>query len=227
MISQKLKILILFLSTIKSYGVFNSIKIFFFEVYGLIYLWDLQSLTFDDKKSSKYHDTKQKGKYNVPYIPTPFYFLYLIKRMLNQLNIKRFNLIDIGCGYCRPAKYLAKKFELIFSGIELNKYIATKVKQEKNVNFKIYNFNLRDKKKTKYFFKKNLKKNLNNVVIISDTVEINQINKIFKLLNDKYRIILIFINVKYEQFQNKEFKIKKIILFKKKTRNIIFLKNFN
>ena len=227
MISQKLKILILFLSTIRSYGIFNSIKIFFFEVYGLIYLWDLRSLTFDDEKSSTYKDTKKRGQYDVPYIPTPFYFLYLIKKVLYQLNIKKFNLIDIGCGYCRPAKYLAKKFNLNFSGIELSKDITKKVIDEKNINFKIHNFNLRDKKKTKSFFKNNLKKNTNNVIIISDTVEINQINKIFKSLDNHTKIILIFINVKYKKFKNKKFKIKKTILFKQNSRNIIFLNNYN
>ena len=227
MISQKLKILILFLSTISNYGLFNSIKIFFFEVYGLIYLWDLQSLTFDDEKSSTYKDTKKKGQYDVPYIPTPFYFLYLIRKVLCKLNINKFNLIDIGCGYCRPAKYLAKNFNLNFSGIELSKDIAKKVIDEKNINFKIHNFNLRDKKKTKSFFKNNLKKNTNNVIIISDTVEINQINKIFKSLDNHTKIILIFINVKYKKFKNKKFKIKKTILFKQNSRNIIFLNNYN
>jgi len=225
--SQKLKILILFLSTIRSYGVFNSIKIFFFEVYGLIYLWDLRSLTFDDEKSSTYKDTKKRGQYDVPYIPTPFYFLYLIKKVLYQLNIKKFNLIDIGCGYCRPAKYLAKKFELSFAGIELSQDIAKKVIDENNKKFNIYNFNLRDVKKTKSFFKNNLKKNINNVIIISDTVEINQINKIFKALDNHYKIILIFINVKFKKFKNKKFKVKKTILFKKNSRNIIFLNNYN
>ena len=98
---------------------------------------------------------------------------------------------------------------------------------EKNINFKIYNFNLRDKKKTKSFFKNNLKKNINNVIIISDTVEINQINKIFKSLDNHTKIILIFINVKYKKFKNKKFKIKKKILFKQNSRNIIFLDNYN
>lgn len=227
MLSQKLKILILFLSTIKSYGVFNSIKIFFFEVCGLIYLWDLRSLTFDDEKSSPYIDSKKSGQYNVPYIPTPYYFLYLIKKMLFQFEIKKIRLIDIGCGYCRPAKYLAKKFELSFAGIELSQDIAKKVIDENNEKFKIYNFNLRDIKKTKSFFKNNLKKNINNVIIISDTVEINQINKIFKSLDNHTKIILIFINVKYKKFKNKKFKIKKKILFKQNSRNIIFYNNYN
>ena len=65
------------------------------------------------------------------------------------------------------------------------------------------------------------------MIIISDTVEINQINKIFKSLDNHTKIILIFINVKYKKFKNKKFKIKKTILFKQNSRNIIFLNNYN
>ena len=147
--------------------------------------------------------------------------------MLFQFEIKKIRLIDIGCGYCRPAKYLAKKFELSFAGIELSQDIAKKVIDENNEKFKIYNFNLRDIKKTKSFFKNNLKKNINNVIIISDTVEINQINKILKTLDNHNKIILIFINVKFKKFKNKKFKVKKTILFKKNSRNIIFLDNYS
>mgnify|MGYP005990687223 CR=1 FL=1 len=227
MITSKIKIFLLFLKTINCYGIVNSGKIFFFELIGLIFLRDLESLSYDDDETSSYLETKKTGEYNVPYIPTPYYFLYLIKKNLLASNIKKINFIDIGCGYCRPAKYLSKKFDLNFSGIELSKDITKKVMDEKNINFKIYNFNLRDKKKTKSFFKNNLKKNINNVIIISDTVEINQINKIFKSLDNHTKIILIFINVKYKKFKNKKFKIKKKILFKQNSRNIIFLDNYN
>lgn len=227
MIISKLKIFLLFLKTISSYGIVNSGKIFFFELTGLIFLRDLKSLSYDDDETSSYLETKKTDEYNVPYIPTPYYFLYLIKKMLFQLEIKKIRLIDIGCGYCRPAKYLAKKFELSFAGIELSQDIAKKVIDENNEKFKIYNFNLRDIKKTKSFFENNLKKNINNVIIISDTVEINQINKIFKTLDNHYKIILIFINVKFKKFKNKKFKVKKIILFKKNSRSIIFLDNYS
>ena len=130
MIISKLKIFLLFLKTISSYGIVNSGKIFFFELTGLIFLRDLKSLSYDDDETSSYLETKKTDEYNVPYIPTPYYFLYLIKKMLFQLEIKKIRLIDIGCGYCRPAKYLAKKFELSFAGIELSQDIAKKVIDE-------------------------------------------------------------------------------------------------
>ena len=226
MINKKLKIALLYFSTIKSYGIFNSAKVLFFEVIGLIYFQDINSLNYDDEKTSKYSESKKFEKYDVPYIPTPFYFLFLIKKTLIKLNIKKMKLIDIGCGYCRPAKYLARKFELSFSGIELNRSIAHKIIGENNHNFNIYNFNLRNLIKTKSFFKKNLNKNICNVIIISDTVEINQINKILHRLNNKVKIILIFININYKKFNNKKFKVIKKIFFKEKSRNIIFLRNY-
>ena len=38
--------------------------------------------------------------------------------------------------------------------------------------------------------------------------------------------MIIFINVKFEMFENKNFIIKKKIFFKSKDRNIIFLENY-
>ena len=226
MIIRKIKIFLLFLKTINSYGVINSINIFFFELIGLIYLKDFQSLSYDDDSTSSYLDTKKTKKYNVPYIPTPYYFLYLIKNNLLKLSIKKINLIDIGCGYCRPAKYFDKKFKIKFAGIELSKIITKKVREKKIKNFKIYNFNLRNIKKTNLFFKKNLKSNINNIILISDTVEIDLINKIINKLKKK-RIILILINIKFSSLKLTKFRITKKIIFKKQSRNIIFLNNFN
>ena len=227
MVNKKLKILQLYLSTINSYGIISSIKIFIFEILGLIFIKDLKSLNYDEEETSKYKDTKTSEKYDVPHIPTPYYFLYIIKKTLIKFHIKRFKLIDIGCGYCRPAKYLSKNFQLNFAGIELNQKIAKEVINESNRKFKIYNFNIRNSKKIKSFFKKNIKKNIDNVIIISDTVEIEQINKVFKKKGDKDKIILIFINVKYQKFRNKFFSIKRIFTFKKKSRNVVFFMNKN
>ena len=226
MIIRKIKIFILFLKTINSYGIMNSIKIFIFELIGLIYLRDLQSLSYNDDSTSSYLDTKQTKKYDVPYIPTPYYFLYLIKKNLLKLSIKKINFIDIGCGYCRPAKYFDRIFNIKFAGIELSKIIAKNVNNEKIKNFKIYNFNLRDIKKTNLFFKKNLKTNIDNIILISDTVEIDLINKVINKLKKK-RIILILVNIKFSALKLTKFRITKKIIFKKQSRNIIFLNNHN
>ena len=225
MISEKLKIIELYFKTIKNYGLINSLKIFFFEVLGLLIMQDLKSLNYNDDETSTYSDTKRSKKYDVPYIPTPYYLLYLIKKKLINYNVRTFNLIDIGCGYCRPAKYFQKKFNLIFSGIEINKSIAKEISQKKNRNFKIFNFSVRNLVKVNFFFKKNLRINIINIILISDTIEVQQINKILKNLNKNYKIFIILINVKYKDFKNKDFKINEKIFFKKKSRNIIILKN--
>ena len=226
MITSKIKIFLLFLKTINSYGIVNSGKIFFFELIGLIFLRDLESLSYDDDETSSYLETKKTGEYNVPYIPTPYYFLYLIKKNLLASNIKKINLIDIGCGYCRPAKYFNTIFKLNFTGIELNKKISNKITKQKIKNFKIYNFNLRNKKKTDIFFKKNLKDCENNIIFISDTVEIDLINMVLNKLKKK-KIRLVLINIKFSALRLKKFKITKKIVFKKQSRNIIFLNNYN
>ncbi|MDA7806212.1 hypothetical protein N8963_02875 [Candidatus Pelagibacter sp.] len=226
MIASKIKIFLLFLKTISSYGVVNSGKIFFFELIGLIFLQDLESLSYNDDETSSYLETKKIGEYNVPYIPTPYYFLYLIKKNLLKSNIKKINLIDIGCGYCRPAKYFNSIFQLRFAGIELNKKISNKITKQKIKNFKIYNFNLRNKKKTDIFFKKNLKDCENNIIFISDTVEIDLINMVLNKLKKK-KIKLVLINIKFSALRLKKFKITKKIVFKKQSRNIIFLNNYN
>ena len=226
MITSKIKIFLLFLKTINCYGIVNSGKIFFFELIGLIFLRDLESLSYDDDETSSYLETKKTGEYNVPYIPTPYYFLYLIKKNLLESNIKKINLIDIGCGYCRPAKYFNTIFKLNFTGIELNKKISNKITKQKIKNFKIYNFNLRNKKKTDLFFKKNLNDYENNIILISDTVEINLINKVINKLKKK-KIKLVLINIKFSSLKLKKFKITKKIVFKKRSRNIIFLDNYN
>ena len=226
MITSKIKIFLLFLKTINCYGIVNSGKIFFFELIGLIFLRDLESLSYDDDETSSYLETKKTGEYNVPYIPTPYYFLYLIKKNLLASNIKKINLIDIGCGYCRPAKYFNTIFKLNFTGIELNKKISNKITKQKIKNFKIYNFNLRNKKKTDIFFKKNLKDCENNIIFISDTVEIDLINMVLNKLKKK-KIRLVLINIKFSALRLKKFKITKKIVFKKQSRNIIFLNNYN
>ena len=226
MITSKIKIFLLFLKTINSYGIVNSGKIFFFELIGLIFLRDLESLSYDDDETSSYLETKKTGEYNVPYIPTPYYFLYLIKKNLLASNIRKINLIDIGCGYCRPAKYFNTIFKLNFTGIELNKKISNKITKQKIKNFKIYNFNLRNKKKTDIFFKKNLKDCENNIIFISDTVEIDLINMVLNKLKKK-KIRLVLINIKFSALRLKKFKITKKIVFKKQSRNIIFLNNYN
>ena len=85
---------------------------------------------------------------------------------------------------------------------------------------------MRNIKKTDLFFKKNIKSNTDNIILISDTVEIDLINKIINKLKKK-RIILILVNTKFFALKLTKFRITKKIIFKKQSRNIIFLNNHN
>lgn len=222
---KKLKLLILFFKAINSYGVINSTKIIFFELVELLTFKDSKSLDFEDNKTSSYKQSKKSKKYDVPYIPTPYFFLKIIKNYLHLVNLKKINFIDIGCGYCRPAKYLSRNFNVKFFGVDLDKNIVDQIRLEKNKNFKIYNFNIRNKKKINFFLEKNLKTKLCNIILISDTVEIQLINQLLNSINSKSRIIIILVNINYNKLKVKGFFVKKKIFFKNKSKNIIFLEN--
>ena len=112
MIRRKIKIFLIFLKSINSCAISTSAQIIFFEVVALIFLKDIKSLSFNDDKTSSYSASKKSSKYNVPYIPTPYYFLYLIKKYLFSLNINKINLIDIGCGYVDLLNICLNKFLL-------------------------------------------------------------------------------------------------------------------
>jgi hypothetical protein len=109
--------------------------------------------------------------------------------------------------------------------VELDTNISNEIIKEKNKNFKIYNFDLRNIKKTSLFFNKNIKANTNNLLLLSDTVEIDLINKILNKIENKAKITLVLINTKYKKLNIKNFKIKKKILFKHPLKNIILLDN--
>ena len=49
--------------------------------------------------------------------------------------------------------------------MEINKDISDEIIKEKNKRFKIYNFNLRNNKKTQIFFKNNFVNNIDNILL--------------------------------------------------------------
>ena len=218
--------LYLFFRIINNYGYKDSIKIFFYEFYYFIFLCDFISFKVVDEKTSSYIKPKGK-KYDAPHIPTPYYFLHLIKELFIKRNIKKINLIDIGCGYCRPEKFFKKKFKTTFFGIELDKNIIQEVNQDRIKKLQIYNFNIRNLKKIKFFFNKCLSKTIVNIIFISDVAEIDLVNSIIKKLNKEHKIYLLMINIKYKYFYSKNFKIQNKIVFKDKSKNIIIASNTN
>jgi len=200
----------LFLFNIKNYGYHNSIKIFFFELFGFIKNLNLKEFNFIEKSKTSYSKSKVSSFYNTAYIPTPYYFLYLINLQIKLYKINKFNFIDLGCGYSRPACYLISKGNKInYLGIDIYRYDNNKKK-----GYKILKHDLRDFKNTKIILNKFVKKNENNILFLSDPFDIKLIFKIITFLSlKKKNFFVIFVNVK-KNIQNKSFKL-------------IYNKNFN
>ena len=96
------------IENIYNYGTLTFIKIFYFELINILYSIKNKDLQIQETNNTSYNDSKIKSVYNTAYIPTPYYFLYIAKNYLKKLNINKFNLIDLGCGFSRPALYFDK-----------------------------------------------------------------------------------------------------------------------
>jgi SAM-dependent methyltransferase len=98
----------------KFYGLYNYIKIIFYEIFYQIYF-----LRFSDFKTNRPLNIKIKSKrnsYNEKYLPTPYYFLEIINQ---QIFNKRKVLIDFGCGNGRVLNYFNNRFSNLI-GFDLN-----------------------------------------------------------------------------------------------------------
>ena len=200
----------LFLVNIKNYGYLNSFKILIFELIGFIQFFNYKEFSFIEEKKTSYSGSKKFNTYNTAYIPTPYYFLYLINTHLNFKKMKQCKFIDLGCGYSRPANYfISKQKKIDYLGIDIYRYDKNKKK-----GYKILKQNLRNFKKTKIILDKFVKKNKNNVIFLSDPFDIKLVFKILNFLNlkgKKFFTILINVNT---NIANKDFKL-------------IYIKNFN
>ena len=205
-----IKLFKLFLFNIKNYGYLNSIKMLFFELVGFIKYFNHKEFSFIENRKTSYSDSKKFDTYNTAYIPTPYYFLYLINSQLKLNKINKFNFIDLGCRYSRPSNYLiskGKKFNYL--GIDIYHYDKNKKK-----GYKILKKDLRNFKKTKIILDQFIKKNQNNVIFFSDPFDIKLVFRILDFLNlkgKKFFTVLVNVNKK---FINKDFRL-------------IYLKNFN
>lgn len=116
----------LFLLNLKNYGYLNSFKIILFEI---INLKNFKNLRYIENKNQEYRNKFYKIKYNSPYSPTPYYFLYLIKKKIFNLN-KNFTFIDFGCGAGRVLNYYEKNFDNLI-GYEIDHYFTKFFKKKK------------------------------------------------------------------------------------------------
>jgi hypothetical protein len=209
----------LFLINIKNYGYLNSLKILLFEIIGFIQFFNYKEFSFIEENKTSYSSSKKLNTYNTAYIPTPYYFLYLINEHLKFKKMRQCKFIDLGCGYSRPANYfISKQKKIDYLGIDIYKYDRNKKK-----SYKILKQDLRNFKKTKIILDKFIKKDQNNVIFLSDPFDIKLVFKILNFLNlKKKKFFTILVNVN-TNIVNRDFKL--IYLKKFNQRNIKIYKN--
>ena len=97
----------LLIKNFKKYGLKNIFFIIFFELIYTLKLLDFSTSFFEKNESFNKKNRKKKNIYNAAYSPTPYYFLHLINNFfLNEkINLQKYYLIDLGCGYGRVLKF--------------------------------------------------------------------------------------------------------------------------
>ena len=214
---------------INRYGIIIILKSSLYELFYSIIYKDFSFFKYDkaDNEKVSYTDSKILNDYTAPNIPTPYYFLHLIKTKFCKENITSFNFFDLGCGSGRLVKYLDKNFDINFIGIDNSKYIIdTNTTKFNKSNYKFY---LLDLKKIRNILDLNIIENsfLNkkkNVIFISDSVDALTIANFLPIFKEKLGdYIFVMVNQKELGLFDK-FNCFGKIFFKDKSRNISFYK---
>jgi len=124
-------------------------------------------------------------------IPSPYYFLYKIKKIISKYDFKTF--IDLGCGSGRVIDFFNKSFsDKNFIGIE---YYEEQYKYCKKYFIKNKNINLINSDFTKFnFLKYNSDCFFFNEPIKDQDTFIKALNAIINFKHRKNNILLIFLN---------------------------------
>lgn len=181
------KILLL---NIKDYGLKN---IIFILIYELIYFFNYKyrkTLFLDETSTNEYETLDKKkldlnSKFNSPYLPTPFYFLEIVKRFIINYSLKDFYYIDFGCGAGRTLHFFKKNFKHAI-GVDLNDKYKKFI--DKNCFFQMDLRNLNNVNIVKR--KTNSKK---YVLFFFEPFDMDLIEDIIKKFSEK-KIIVILIN---------------------------------
>ena len=213
--------------SINRYGISLILKSLIFEIYYSIKFKDNLFFRSDDDKDNNidYDKSKLETGYGTPNIPTPYYFLHLIKKYLKEQKIDNFNFIDMGCGSGRLVNYLEKNFKRIFVGIDINsKLIIENKKKFNQVNNYFFTIDLKEIKSFSdiNFLDCVIDKKKQNIIFISDAIDAESILNIlpfFKNYLGKFHFIMI--NQKKLDLFSK-YNCKKNLFFKDKSRNISF-----
>ena len=128
-------------------------------------------------------------------IPSPYYFLHLISKIISTYDFK--NFIDLGCGSGRVINFFNKKFpDKNFIGIE---YYEEQYKYCKKIFINNQNINLINLDFTKIdFLKYNSDCFFLNEPMKSQDAFTNIVNNIINYSHKKNKILLVFLNCKQE-----------------------------
>ena len=223
-----MKNIFLLLKNINNYGFGVFLNIIFFELKYFFNHNNINTLHHDSEFTSNYNDTKAKKNYNTPYIPTPYYFLSIIRKILKKNTLDNFTLIDFGCGYSRSLFFLKNFFKFNFIGIDINKNIIKKMQSHKSWNTVFFNYDLKNNNKRKKIlnFIKQKKWNKKEIVVFfSDSFDVLNLEIIMADFIKFKNLYLVLVNTRNYKILGKKFIIVDKFFFRNKNRNIILLKN--
>lgn len=218
----------LLIKNIKNYGIIVFIKTLLYELFYSFKFLDFKILKFDLKKNDNYLLTKTSNSYSTPDIPTPYFFLRIVKNFLIKNRITKFDLCDLGCGDGRVGMFFDKFFKINFIGIDINSKLIrdNKIKFLNKKNFFFYRKNLQKiKSKNDISLYFNKKKNHENFLIFcSDPFDSQSILYLLKLykLRDSNNFFLMINQKNLKEFR--KFKILEQFFFRNKKRNITLFK---
>ena len=213
----------LILINIGKYGLYEIFKAFFIEFMYLIKIRDFKSWLYDDKYTDSYKYTKSDNDYNAPQTPTPYYFLNIAAKFLRQNKINNFVLCDFGCGHGRLGKFFKDKFNCLFYGMEINKFMIEDLKKENEDNFFLFAIDLKNKVERQEIFNKIKEHKKTIVLFISDTFDIRTINEILDYFSNTVHYV-IAVNIKESDKLPSNYEVLSVKEFNIKNRHVILLK---
>ena len=136
-----IKVLYLLVTNYKNYGFLNFLKILFYEIKNII-IFGYSDLFYDQSDTENtYEFTKKnigskKTRYDATYLPTPYFFLHIIKKRLEQFDIKKFTFLDFGCGAGRVLNFFSIDCDELI-GIDKNSKYRRFIKKKNQKFLKI------------------------------------------------------------------------------------------
>ena len=187
-----IKVLYLLVTNFKNYGFLNFFKIIFYEIKNIL-TFGYSDLFYDEsdtKSSYKYTKTNidsKKIKYDATYLPTPYFFLHIIKKKLANLNLAKFIFLDFGCGAGRVLNFFSSNFDQLI-GIDKNpKYKKYIVKN----NQKFINLNINNAENLKKIISKKKK----FILYFFNPFDLSRILKVINFFTSKnYQVVVITVN---------------------------------